>query len=195
MIHLATPIPAAGGSSGFLLALALPTVPGPVTWVFAITTLVAVFSAINVVAQPNPVHSALFLIANFFCLAVYYLLLSAQFLAAVQVIVYAGAIMVLFLFVITLLSPGREETGPNRLRALQLPAMALAIILGIGIAGVLMFNDVLGAPGNVSPQDLGTVQTVGTQLFRGFLFPFEITSLLLLVALLGAIVLGKRRVE
>ena len=185
MIHLATPI----------LALALPTVPGPVTWVFAVNTLVAVFSAINVVAQPNPVHSALFLIANFFCIAVYYLLLSAQFLAVVQVIVYAGAIMVLFLFVITLLSPGREETGPNRLRALQLPAIALAIILGIGLAGVLMFNDVLGAPGNVSPQDLGTVQTVGTQLFRGFLFPFEVTSLLLLVALLGAIVLGKRRIE
>jgi NADH-quinone oxidoreductase subunit J len=103
--------------------------------------------------------------------------------------------MVLFLFVITLLSPGREETGPNRLRALQLPAIVLAIILGIGLARVLMFNDVLGAPGNVSPQDLGTVQTVGTQLFRGFLFPFEVTSLLLLVALLGAIVLGKRRVE
>src|ERR671937_6014 len=147
------------------------------------------------VAQPNPVHSALFLIANFFCIAVYYLLLSAQFVAVVQVIVYAGAIMVLFLFVIKLLSPGREETGPDRLRALQLPAIALAIILGIGLAGVLMFNDVLGAPGNVSPQALGTVQTVGTQLFHGFLFPFEITSLLLLVALLGAIVLGKRRIE
>ena len=183
MMHLATPI----------LALALPTVPGPVTWVFAINTLVAVFSAINVVAQQNPVHSALFLIANFFCIAVYYLLLSAQFLAVVQVIVYAGAIMVLFLFVITLLSPGREETGPNRLRVLQLPAMALAIILGIGIAGVLMFNDVLGAPSNL--RVLGTVQVVGTQLFRGFLFPFEVTSLLLLVALLGAIVLAKRRVD
>jgi NADH-quinone oxidoreductase subunit J len=171
------------------------SVPGPVTWVFAANTLLAVFSAINVVAQQNPVHSALFLIANFVCIAVYYLLLSAQFLAAVQVIVYAGAIMMLFLFVITLLSPGREETGPNRLRMLQVPAIALAIILGIGIAVVLMFNDVLGAPGNVSSSALGTVQTVGTQLFRGFLFPFEVTSLLLLVALLGAIVLAKRRLE
>ena len=163
-----------------------------VFWIFA---PVAVVSAIAVLVQRNAVHAALLLVVNFFCIAVFFLLLDAPFLFAVQVIVYAGAIMVLFLFVITLLSPGREETGPNRLRALQLPAIALAIILGIGLAGVLMFNDVLGAPGNVSPQDLGTVQTVGTQLFRGFLFPFEVTSLLLLVALLGAIVLGKRRIE
>src|SRR5579875_1702438 len=109
MLHLLTPV--------FGLSL-----PYPIQVIFAINTLVAVFSAINVLAQENPVHSALFLIANFFCLAVYYLLLDAQFLAAVQVIVYAGAIMVLFLFVVTLLSPGREEAASDRLSIFRIPA-------------------------------------------------------------------------
>ncbi len=176
-----------------LLGLGLPSAPSPVTIIFAINTLVAVFSALNVLLQQNPVYSALFLIANFFSLAVYYLLLDAQFLAAVQIIVYAGAIMVLFLFVITLLSPGREETGVDRLSALRAPAVILALILGLSIVLVLMFNDVLGAPSNLPV--LGTVQVVGDQLFHNFLFPFEVTSLLLLVAMLGAIVLAKRRIQ
>lgn len=183
MEHLAAPI----------LGLGVPTPPSPVTIIFAINTLVAVFSALNVLLQQNPVYSALFLIANFFSLAVYYLLLDAQFLAVVQVIVYAGAIMVLFLFVITLLSPGREERADDRLRALQIPAVILALILGFAIVLVLMFNDVLGAPSGLPV--LGTVQVVGSQLFNHFLFPFEVTSLLLLVAMLGAVVLAKRRIE
>ncbi len=179
--------------SHLLLGLSLPSLPPAISWIFAVNTLIAVFSAINVLAQQNPVYSALFLIANFFSLAVYYLLLDAQFLAAVQIVVYAGAIMVLFLFVITLLSPGREEAGDDRLRLLQAPAVALALILGGAVAGVLMFNDVQGTPSDLPV--LGTVQVVGDQLFHNFLFPFEVTSLLLLVALLGAIVLAKRRVD
>jgi NADH-quinone oxidoreductase subunit J len=175
------------------LGLQIALLSSPVAVVFAVNTLIAIFSAMNVLLQPNPVHSALFLIANFFSLAVYYLLLDAQFLAAVQVIVYAGAIMVLFLFVITLLSPGREEAGEDRLRPLQWPAMLLALILGGAGAGALLFNDILGTPANL-PQ-LGTVQVVGDQLFHNFLFPFELTSLLLLAAMLGAIVLAKRKVD
>ncbi len=194
MLHLLAP----------LLALALPSLPSlpslpdPVTVVFALNTLAAVFSAINVISQRNPVYCALFLVANFFCLAVYYLLLDAQFLAAVQIIVYAGAIMVLFLFVVTLLAPGREEVANDRLRVLQIPAVLLGVILGGGVAVSLMFNDIhLGLPpdpDNASAQ-LGTVQIVGSQLFQHFLFPFEITSLLLLVAMLGAVVLAKRRIQ
>lgn len=174
-----------------LLGLSI-NVPGPVTWVFAVTTLIAVFSAINVVSQRNPVYSALFLVANFCCLAVYYLLLDAQFLAVVQIIVYAGAIMVLFLFVVTLLSPGREETAGDRLGVLRTPAVVLAFILGLGVVGILFFNGINGVPNN---QALGTVQIVGDQLFHKFLFPFEVTSLLLLAAMLGAVVLAKRRID
>ena len=183
MQHILTP----------LFALGLPAVPGPVAWVFAVNTLIAVFSAMNVILQQNPVYSALFLIANFCALAVYYLLLDAQFLAVVQIIVYAGAIMVLFLFVITLLSPGREEAETDRLNGLQVPALVLALILGVSVAGVLMFNDIQGTPSNLPA--LGTVQVVGNQIFHNFLFPFEITSLLLLAAMLGAIVLAKRRID
>jgi NADH-quinone oxidoreductase subunit J len=179
------------------LGLGLPAFD-PVQIVFAINTLAAVFSAINVLVQTNPIYSALFLVSNFFCLAVYYLLLDAQFLAAVQIIVYAGAIMVLFLFVVTLLSPGREETENDRLAALRIPSMALAVILGLGIAGTLFLNDIKGTQNtnvNAFPQGLGTVQTVGDQLFHYFLLPFEVTSLLLLVSMLGAIVLAKRRID
>lgn len=170
--------------------------PNPVTVVFAINTLIAVFSAINVLSQPNPVHSALFLIANFFCIAVYFLLLDAQFLAAVQIIVYAGAIMVLFLFVITLLSPGREEAEHDRLRVLQVPATIVAVILGCALGGVILFNPVHQGilPSNPNAP-LGTVQIVGNALYHQFLFPFEVTSLLLLVAMLGAVVLAKRRIR
>ena len=183
-----------------MLGLGLPSfsLPEPVQIVFGINTLAAVFSAINVLVQTNPVYSALFLVGNFFCLAVYYLLLDAQFLAAVQIIVYAGAIMVLFLFVVTLLSPGREERENDRLRALQIPSTVLALILGLSIAGALFLNEIKGTANtnpNAFPQGLGTVQTVGDQLFRYFLFPFEVTSLLLLVAMLGAIVLAKRKID
>jgi NADH-quinone oxidoreductase subunit J len=186
MIHLAAPP----------LALGLPGAGSGIVFIFAVNTLIAVFSALNVLLQENPVHSALFLIANFCSLAVYYLLLDAQFLAVVQIIVYAGAIMVLFLFVITLLSPGREETGTDRLSALRLPSIILGLILGFTLAGVLLFNDVhQGLPPDNPNAPLGTVQIVGTQLFHNFLFPFEVTSLLLLVAMLGAIVLAKRRID
>jgi NADH-quinone oxidoreductase subunit J len=175
------------------LGLQIALLSSPEAVIFAINTLIAIFSAMNVLLQPNPVHSALFLIANFFALAVYYLLLDAQFLAAVQILVYAGAIMVLFLFVITLLSPGREEMSQDRLRPLQWPAMLLALILGVSVAVTLLLNDIQGQPANL-PQ-LGTVQVVGDQLFHNFLFPFELTSLLLLAAMLGAVVLAKRKVD
>ncbi len=179
---------------GLVLGLSF-SLPDPIQIVFAVNTLAAVFSAINVLAQTNPIYSALFLVANFFCLAVYYLLLDAQFLAAVQIIVYAGAIMVLFLFVVTLLSPGREETENDRLQALRIPSIVLALILGFGIAGVLFLNDIKGTPNQNPNAPLGTVQIVGDQLFHYFIFPFEVTSLLLLVAMLGAVVLAKRRID
>jgi NADH-quinone oxidoreductase subunit J len=185
MMHFVTPN----------LALALPTVPGPVTWVFAVTTLVAVFSAINVVAQQNPVHSALFLIANFFCIAVYYLLLSAQFLAVVQVIVYAGAIMVLFLFVLMLLGVGSEDVLQESIRGQRPAAVALGLLLLAAIGAALLSGAFSGGgQGSLAAANAGgNVQAVGRLLFTRYVFAFEATGLLLVVAAVGALVLGKRR--
>jgi NADH-quinone oxidoreductase subunit J len=181
-----------------------------VTVVFWVTAVVAVLSGLNVIFQRNPVYNALFLVANFFCLAVFYVLLDAQFLAAVQIIVYAGAIMVLFLFVITLLSPGREESGPDRLAAFRLPAIALVLVLAAIMCVVLASNAIQGpiASGGLAVNGtcptptpahqgggLGCVTTIGDRLFSTFLFPFEVTSFLLLLAMVGAVVLAKRKVS
>lgn len=180
------------------------------TIAFWITAVVAIASGLNVILQRNPIYSALFLVANFLCLAVFYLLLNAQFLAAVQVIVYAGAIMVLFLFVLTLLSPGREESGDDALARFRLPALllgvALAALLGIVVGGNslhgLFGSGVFTVDGScpVPRPDhtgggLGCVATIGDLLFSRYLFPFEVTSFLLLLAMLGAVVLAKRKVN
>jgi NADH-quinone oxidoreductase subunit J len=181
-----------------------------VTAVFWITAAIAVLSGLNVILQRNPVYSALFLVANFFCLAVFYILLDAQFLAAVQIIVYAGAIMVLFLFVVTLLAPGREEVGQDPLGAFRIPSVILGLILA-GVLSVQVATNNLRGP--IDPTHfnldstcpaplpdhtgggLGCVNTIGDQLFSTYLFPFEITSFLLLLAMLGAVVLAKRKVS
>jgi NADH-quinone oxidoreductase subunit J len=181
-----------------------------VTVAFWIVTVIAVLSGVNVILQRNPIYSALFLVANFFCLAVYYVLLNAQFLAAVQIIVYAGAIMVLFLFVLTLLSPGREEPGDDPLAQFRIPAAIVAIVFAAVLATVLAKNTLHGVvskAGQVvdgscptpNPDHtgggLGCVNTIADQLFSTYLFPFEVTSFLLLVAMLGAVVLAKRKID
>jgi NADH-quinone oxidoreductase subunit J len=181
-----------------------------VTVLWWIVTVIAVISGLNVILQRNPIYSALFLVANLFCVAVYYLLLDAQFLAAVQIIVYAGAIMVLFLFVITLLSPGREESGDDRLSLFRIPALVLGIALAAILGVVLASNPIRGAMGlgafDVSGNcplpnalhrggGLGCTSTVGDQLFNFYVFPFEVTSVLLLLALIGAVVLAKRKMR
>lgn len=180
------------------------------TVAFWITAVIALLSGLNVILQRNPIYSALFLVANLFCIAVFYLLLNAQFLAAVQIIVYAGAIMVLFLFVITLLSPGREETGNDSLALLRIPAAGLGVVLAVLLCVTVAGNKIRGIPSNgVFTVDgscpnptpahtgggLGCVSTIGDQLFSNYLFPFEVTSLLLLLAMLGAVVLAKRHVD
>ncbi len=180
------------------------------TVAFWITTIVAVFSGLNVILQRNPIYCALFLVANFACLAVYYILLDAQFLAAVQIIVYAGAIMVLFLFVLTLLSPGRDEPGDDPLVRYRIPAFVLAVAVAAILAldlGRNVLHGVINTTGQTvdgscpAPNPghtgggLGCVQTIADQLFSTYLFPFEVTSFLLLLAMLGAVVLAKRKVS
>lgn len=166
---------------------------------FWILAAVSVGSAILVVANKNPVRSALFLVLNFFVLSVFYLTLSAQFIAAVQVIVYAGAIMVLFLFVIMLLNLGAPE-ALHETGGMQMPAailLALIFITALTSAGAISAGL---QPSATTPELLnngGSVQSVGIHLFSGtepWLFPFEVTSILLLVGIVGAIVLAKRRI-
>jgi NADH-quinone oxidoreductase subunit J len=164
-----------------------------VFWVFA---PISIGSALAMLFQRNAVHAALFLVVNFFTIAVFYLILDAPFLFAVQIIVYAGAIMVLFLFVIMLLGVDREEILTERIRW-QRPA---AVLMGIGVFAELLvalragvgfatkgptaFDETVNRGGNA--------QALARTLFRNYFFPFEATSVLLIVAAVAAMVLAHR---
>jgi NADH-quinone oxidoreductase subunit J len=167
---------------------------------FAIIALLAVASALGLVLRRNPIHGALFLVVNLGCVAVLYLTLGAEFLALAQVIIYAGAIMVLFVFAIMVLIPGREETGPDPLRPWRLLALPLGGLLLVEIGLVLrssVFYQGAGTRPSGTPAPvalpMGGVESLGRLLFTDYLFPFEITSVLLLAALVGVLALAKRR--
>lgn len=161
--------------------------------VFYFLAGVTVFSAVMMLLQRNPVNSALYLILNFFCLGGLYLTLSAQFIALVHILVYAGAIMVLFLFVIMLLNLGDDK----KLREHLGIRMYLGIAFAIGLLVELLY--IFGAHSPAAEQlsplaaELGTVEYIGKVLFTKFLFPFEITSFLLLTAIIGAVLLAKKK--
>ena len=159
---------------------------------FYFLSFVAVLSALMVVFSKNPVHSVLYLIITFFAIAGHYVLLNAQFLAAVHVIVYAGAIMVLFLYVIMLLNLNHEsETHKSTL-------MKLAATISAGLLLVVLVGSIRGSEQMmVQPQqvEVGSVKDMGRVLFKEFLLPFEISSVLLLVAMIGAVMLGKNEEE
>jgi len=165
-----------------------------VFWIFA---PISVASAIAMLTRRNAVHAALFLIVNFFTLAVFFLVLDAPFLFAVQIIVYAGAIMVLFLFVIMLLGVDRQET----LRETMIAQRPLAIGLGLAMAVEIFFAVRAGigfatrAPANFDAVNGGgNTQALARVLFRAYFFPFEVTSVLLIVAAIAAMVLAHHRV-
>jgi NADH-quinone oxidoreductase subunit J len=148
----------------------------------------AIGCALAVVAQRNPLYSAISLIGVFISLACLYVTLAAPFIAAVQVIVYAGAIMVLVVFVIMLLNVEQEERGRNRLKFLVPAAVVLAGVLIAEVA--FMLSSVTNPPPAVS--DVGLTSSIGSQLFTRYLLPFEITSILLLMAIVGAMTLARR---
>jgi NADH-quinone oxidoreductase subunit J len=163
--------------------------PGHIAfWILAV---MAVGSAMGVVLRRNPIHSSLFLVAHLATLAALFLKMRAEFLAAAQVIVYAGAIAVLFVFAIMVLIPGKEETGPDALRSQRLLAVPVAglllVLLAVMLRSALFKGD---APAAAVP---GGVAAIGRALFTDYLFPFEVTSVLLLVALVGVMALAKRR--
>jgi len=178
---------------GVLVTSAHPTVPD--VGVFAVAAAIILAGAIGVVVARNPVHSALMLVMTLFGVAVIFVLQQASFLAAVQVIVYAGAIVVLFLFVIMFLGVDRkEEVAAERLRGQGPLAVALVVL---GATGLLLLGQIskwtTGQP-HVAGPDSGApnVNLIGTSLYTTYLFPFEATSALLIIAVVGAVVLARR---
>lgn len=158
---------------------------------FTILALVSVAAALGMLFSRNAVYAALYLILNFVSVAVFYLILGGAFIAVTQIAVYAGAIMVLFLFVIMLL--GAEALGQSQTLAWQQPlAIALGVILGIETLYVVLAQASTGAITSSLPAGFGSPAAIGKLLFTQYLLPFEITSVLLLVAMVGAIVLSKR---
>jgi NADH-quinone oxidoreductase subunit J len=164
------------------------------TLLVALVAAVAAVAGVMVVLMRTAVHSALFLVLNFFCLAFLYLTLNAEFVAVVNVIVYAGAIMVLFLFVIFLINPTREETT-DRLGNQRVWGIGLGLFLLAEVAIILLRSGGAGLaqlPPPLPPTTVSNIEGVGELLYTRFLFPFEVTSLILLAAIIGAIVLAKR---
>jgi NADH-quinone oxidoreductase subunit J len=165
---------------------------------FLVFAGIAVVAAINVVVQRHPISSAVSLIAVMGSLAVLYLLLGAEFIAAAQVIVYAGAVMVLFVFVIMLLNAG-GETKAGRSFVASLLGVPVLVALLVALLALLAFFSA-----RLYPRDTevhfggfrgGTAQAVGRALFTTYLLPFEITSILILIAIVGAIVLARKELE
>ncbi|HMR97966.1 MAG TPA: NADH-quinone oxidoreductase subunit J [Anaerolineales bacterium] len=161
---------------------------------FLLLALIAIASALGMLLSKNAVYSALYLVLNFVTVAVFYLLLGAPFIAMAQITVYAGAIMVLFLFVIMLL--GTAELPKSQVLPWQKPlAIALAVLLAVEATVLLVAKarpagDVL--PPGESVNTLENLRQLGTMLFTDYLLPFEVVSILLLVAMVGAIILTKK---
>ena len=181
--------------------------------IFYVFAVLAVLSASLCIVQKNPVSAALWLVSTMFSLAAIYVLLDAQFIAAIQVLVYAGAVMVLFLFVIMLLNLGHASSD------IRGPSSVAAAVVIVGLLVIELFalwrytprrlaNEISQAPafadpssmfaaGRLAQQDAaarGVVGGIAAPLFQVYLVPFEITSVLLLAAIIGAVVLAKRRV-
>lgn len=158
---------------------------------FFACALLAVGGAVALILAREPIHSALALILVMVSLAVLYLLLGAPFVAAVQIIVYAGAIMVLFVFVIMLLNMGAEELTDFS-KIAKFAGVPLAFVLMLWVAHWLAHSPAGAVIGTGAAVEPSSTRDLSTQLFRQYLFPFEATSILILIALLGALVLARK---
>ncbi|HKR02740.1 MAG TPA: NADH-quinone oxidoreductase subunit J [Pyrinomonadaceae bacterium] len=163
-----------------------------ITLLFILFAGLAVGCAVSVVVQRNPLYSAISLVGVFVSLAALYVMLAAPFIAAVQVIVYAGAIMVLVVFVIMLLNVEEEVRRRLRLRFLIPTAVVLAAVLIAETAFVIYFVQAQPSPMDPGTSEVGLTASIGTGLFTIYLLPFEITSVLLLMAIVGAMTLARR---
>jgi NADH-quinone oxidoreductase subunit J len=158
--------------------------------IFLVAAAVAIAGGIGVIASREPMRSVLSLVVVMIALSILFLLLSAQFVFIVQIIVYAGAVMVLFLFVIALLGPARE-TGRGRLR-FQAGLSTVFVLALFGVIYAMLQAVQFRQPEQADMSTFGTVQSIGAGLFTSYLYPFELTSLLLLVAAIGAVYLSRR---
>ena len=180
-------------SSGVLLT-------GAAGWAFVVFAVLALGTAVAVVTAKNPVHSALFLLASFLLVACLFLLEDAEFVGAVQILVYAGGIMVLFLFVIMLV---HQRTSRNAATFQHQWDIALLFLVAfllpfLYVLGTAKLPDVAGSPDAfrlVAGKVVGNTEAIAWVLYRDYLLPFEVASVFLLVAMIGAVVLGKRSFE
>jgi len=164
---------------------------------FAYFAVAMTILSLLVVTRRNPVHSVLWMLVLFIHIAALYLFLNAEFIAAIQIIIYAGAILVLFLFVIMLLNLRKEETE-KRFQKQWLYGIAISAVLVIFLVSVVGNFTVVPPPGPYTAEVIkseGHLMTIGKVLYSEFLLPFEIASLILLVAIIGAVVLAKKRLE
>jgi NADH-quinone oxidoreductase subunit J len=155
----------------------------------------SILTAGFMITRRNPIISAIYLVANFFCLSGLYLTLHAQFIAVIQIFVYAGAIMVLFVFVIMLLNLGDERKLTDGFSWKKMIAGGLGMGVLMDLMYIFMTSSNPGTIDMTKATNVGTVAAVGQVLFTQFLFPFEITSLLLTAAIVGAIVLAKKKLD
>ena len=151
----------------------------------------AVLSALMVISSKNPVYSVLWLIVTFFAISGHYILLNAQFLAIVNIIVYAGAIMVLFLFVIMLMNLGRLAE-PQKNRWLRIAGVVAGGCLLLVFIAALKNIEIKKQIAETNTGDIGLIQNLGQALFSEYVVPFEISSVLFLSAMVGAVVIGKK---
>ena len=162
-------------------------------YIFLFLTFVAILSALMIVLDKNPVHSVLYLIITFFAIAGHYLLLNAQFLAIVHIIVYAGAIMVLFLYVIMMLNLNKEIEPHKK----NLPKVAAVISAGLLLLSFVAL--VKGADATMLPaarnSNIGLMDNLGKTLFNEYMLPFELSSILFLSEMVGAVFLSKKEIH
>ncbi|MEA2691740.1 MAG: NADH-quinone oxidoreductase subunit [Acidobacteriota bacterium] len=162
------------------------------TAIFLLFALLAVASSVVVVAHRNPVYSTMGLVLTLFAVAVLFVLLGAPFLAALQILIYAGAIVVLFLFVLMLLNITREEEAPQSGQPLQRWAGVLGAAIFCGMTGMLLWRSYGATSPSPLTEQLVSLKGLAGELFTEYLLPFEIVGLLLLVAVIAATVIARR---
>jgi NADH-quinone oxidoreductase subunit J len=165
-------------------------------YIFFLIAAIAVISAIIVILHKNPVISALFLVLTMFCIAVIFVLLDAEFIAAIQILVYTGAIMVLFLFIIMMLNLRKDDLPIiGGLFTRKTFAISFAVVLLLEVF-IIIFSTQIADSYKIKPAPFeSNIESIGTELFTKYLIPFELISILLLVAIIGAVIIGKRKGE
>ncbi len=159
-------------------------------YLFIFLSIMAIYSAVMVLVSRKPIHSILYLTLTFFAIAGHYVLLNAQFLAVVHIIVYAGAIMVLFLFTVMLLNLNKDERSPKAVWA-KVTAVIAGCLLLLILVGVFRGYEIQNACDPMVSQ-IGLVKSLGKILYKDYLLPFELSSILFLTAMVGAVLLGKK---